>query len=142
MELLNDLNSEAMAAFSRPSHVRKSGLSEISTSDEVIEYMKQLRQKLLLRTRKVSRLTTNRVSFELSEEQIKIIVSMLPDEVIQNSWSSEIRRFEGAMVSLDISGFTDLSEKYQQIENGASKLSMMLNSYLGTMVVSILTTNL
>ena len=138
MELLNDLNAEANC---RPSCAKRSMLSENSTSDEVIEYMKQLRQKLLMRTRKVSRLTTNRVSFELSDEQIKIIVSMLPDEVIQNSWSNEIRRFEGAMVSLDISGFTDLSEKYQQIENGASKLSMMLNSYLGTMVVSIVITN-
>jgi len=38
----------------------------------------------------------------------------------------------------DISGFTELSEKYQNLENGASKLSAVLNFYLGIMVQEIL----
>lgn len=49
-----------------------------------------------------------------------------------------IRHFEAAVLFADISGFTDLSDKYQNFDNGASKLSMFLNFYLGTMVQEIL----
>lgn len=73
----------------------------------------------------------------MNNEQIRTIVSMLPDEVVGDPTNYNVRKFEAAVVSVDISGFTDLSEKYQQIENGASKLSIVLNHYLGTMVVSI-----
>lgn len=63
---------------------------------------------------------------------------MLPDEIIRNTSDSEIRHFECAVFFADISGFTDLSDKYQNLENGASKLSMVLNFYLGSMVQEIL----
>lgn len=63
---------------------------------------------------------------------------MLPDEIIKNPMESEIRNFEAAVFFADISGFTDLSDKYQNFENGASKLSMVLNFYIGTMVQEIL----
>lgn len=49
-----------------------------------------------------------------------------------------MRSFEAAVLFADVSGFTDLSDKYQNVENGASKLSMVLNFYLGIMVQEIL----
>ncbi|XP_070499414.1 adenylate cyclase type 10-like [Chironomus tepperi] len=66
------------------------------------------------------------------------IASLIPDEVLLNPTDYEIRQFEAAVLFADISGFTELSEKYQNLENGASKLSAVLNFYLGIMVQEIL----
>lgn len=63
---------------------------------------------------------------------------MLPDEVIHHPGDYKVRKFEAAVLFADISGFTDLSEKYQTFDNGASKLSQVLNFYLGSMVQEIL----
>lgn len=63
---------------------------------------------------------------------------MLPDEIMRNPMESAIRKIEAAVLFADISGFTDLSDKYQNFDNGASKLSMVLNFYLGSMVQEII----
>ncbi|XP_058447696.1 adenylate cyclase type 10-like [Malaya genurostris] len=69
----------------------------------------------------------------------KIISSMIPDEVLCNAEDYRPRRFMTAMMFADVSGFTDLSEKFNQPgKGGASKLSHVLNSYLGAMVQEIL----
>lgn len=70
---------------------------------------------------------------EYTSEQLKAIASLLPDEVIlhNSAFDYKLRTFEAAVFFVDISGFTDLSVKYQSLENGASKLSMVLNFYLG-----------
>lgn len=138
MELLSETNKKSWPNNSRPTSLGlKSVLSESSTPDEVIEYMTQLKQRLQHKNNRLSRETISRNSIELSREQIETLVSMLPDEVIQNPTNFDIRKFEAAVVSVDVSGFTDLSENYQKVENGASKLSIVLNFYLGTMAVSI-----
>lgn len=69
------------------------------------------------------------------------IASLIPDEILSNPKYYKPRKFEAVVLFADISGFTDLSEKYQNIENGASKLSAVLNLYLGTMVQEILSNN-
>lgn len=79
-----------------------------------------------------------RNSLRLTDEQVKTIASLLPDEVIHHTGEREVRQYEASVLFADVSGFTDLSEKYQTLENGASKLSMVLNFYLGTMVQEIL----
>jgi hypothetical protein len=137
MELLNDINAEALAANSRSSLMARSGLRETSTSEEIIAYLQRIKLKLQNKTRP-SRSRISQTVDDMSDEQVKAMMTMLPDEVIQNPSSFEIRKFEAAVLSLDVSGFTDLSERYQLVENGASKLSMVLNSYLGNMVVSFL----
>lgn len=63
---------------------------------------------------------------------------MLPDEVINNAYDYKTRKFDAVVIFVDVSGFTDLSDKYQRLENGASKLSMVLNFYIGSMVLEIL----
>lgn len=74
----------------------------------------------------------------LTDDQVKTIASLLPDEVIHHPDDRTIRQYETSVLFADVSGFTALSEKYQTLENGASKLSMILNFYLGTMVQEIL----
>jgi class 3 adenylate cyclase len=81
---------------------------------------------------------SGRASFAMTEDQLKSIASMLPDEINHHGCDYELRKFQAAVFFADISGFTDLSEKYKNFENGASKLSMVLNFYLGSMVQEIL----
>lgn len=111
-----------------------------NSSENLIEDLVRLRRNLLLKSNKnVSRFTINsRSSVRLTDEQVKLIISMLPDEVNNHAFDYETRKFEAAVIFADISGFTDLSDKYQSYENGASKLSMVLNFYLGSMVDEIL----
>lgn len=102
-----------------------------------------MKNNLLLKCNKnAARVTigsaTERSSMQLTDEQVQTISSMLPDEVIHSAYDYKIRKFSAAVFSADISGFTDLSEKFQSFENGASKLSMVLNSYLGSMVQEIM----
>ncbi|XP_055594686.1 adenylate cyclase type 10-like [Uranotaenia lowii] len=69
----------------------------------------------------------------------KVISSMIPDEVLTSAEDYRPRKFMTAMMFVDVSGFTDLSEKFNQPgKGGASKLSQVLNSYLGAMVQEIL----
>lgn len=69
------------------------------------------------------------------------MIPLIPDEVINFPTNYNLRSFGGAVLFADVSGFTDLSDKYQNVENGASKLSMVLNFYLGIMVQEILSHN-
>jgi class 3 adenylate cyclase len=69
------------------------------------------------------------------------LASLLPDEVLYNCQDYKMRSFEAAVLFADVSGFTDLSSRYQNLENGASKFSMTLNFYIGIMVQEILSHN-
>ncbi|XP_035907479.1 adenylate cyclase type 10-like isoform X1 [Anopheles stephensi] len=69
----------------------------------------------------------------------KVISSMVPDEVLYSPDDYKTSKFMTAMMFVDVSGFTDLSELYHNPENGgASKLSQVLNTYLGGIVNEIL----
>ncbi|XP_053691913.1 adenylate cyclase type 10-like [Sabethes cyaneus] len=69
----------------------------------------------------------------------KTISSMIPDEVLCSAEDYLPRQFMTAMMFADVSGFTDLSEKFNKPgKGGASKLSQVLNSYIGAMVQEIL----
>lgn len=74
------------------------------------------------------------------DEHIKYlqIAPLLPDEIIKQSSDDEVRTFGAVIIFADVSGFTDLSDKYQSVDNGASKLSTVLNFYLGNMIQEIL----
>lgn len=108
-------------------------------SEDLIEQLLRIKKKLLLKSnRSATRFTISRGSGRYSAEQVKVLASMLPDELIHSPSDYQLREFEGAVFFADISGFTDLSAKYSNLDNGASKLSMVLNFYLGTMVQEIL----
>lgn len=123
---------------SRKSFQRRKSQSFDVTGD-FVEDLVRVRTNLLLKANQnVPRYELNRNSFWLTDDQLKSIASMLPDEIIHHGSNYELRKFEAAVFFADISGFTDLSEKYKNLENGASKLSVVLNFYLGSMVQEIL----
>uniref|UniRef100_A0A2A4J100 Guanylate cyclase domain-containing protein n=1 Tax=Heliothis virescens TaxID=7102 RepID=A0A2A4J100_HELVI len=69
-----------------------------------------------------------------------IIASMVPDEIIYKHCDYSIRSYETALMFCDVSGFTDLCEKYTTCgRGGPSRLTKVLNSYIGAMVQEILT---
>nr|XP_049701323.1 adenylate cyclase type 10 [Helicoverpa armigera] len=69
-----------------------------------------------------------------------IIASMVPDEIIYKHCDYSVRSYDTALMFCDISGFTDLCEKYTTSgRGGPSRLTKVLNSYIGAMVQEILT---
>ncbi|KAJ2948306.1 hypothetical protein O0L34_g7542 [Tuta absoluta] len=71
---------------------------------------------------------------------ISTIASMVPDEIIYNYSDYSLRSYETALMFIDVSGFTELCESYTKSgRGGPSKLTQVLNSYIGAMVQEILT---
>lgn len=80
-----------------------------------------------------------RESEDIELIQMKTLASMVPDEILIHHQNHTVRNFEAAIMITDASGFTDLSDKYNKMgKGGASMLSAVLNSYMGTMVQEIL----
>ncbi|XP_011690793.1 PREDICTED: adenylate cyclase type 10-like [Wasmannia auropunctata] len=76
------------------------------------------------------------------EHHTKIFASMCPDEILDHYDNYETREYEMTLMLGDVSGFTDLTEKYTKTGvGGPSKLSETLNSYIGAMVQEILSHN-
>ncbi|RLU22081.1 hypothetical protein DMN91_006461 [Ooceraea biroi] len=67
---------------------------------------------------------------------------MCPDEILDHYDDYETREYYTTLMLGDVSGFTDLTEKYTKTGvGGPSKLSETLNSYIGAMVQEILSHN-
>ncbi|XP_029155514.1 adenylate cyclase type 10-like [Nylanderia fulva] len=76
------------------------------------------------------------------EHHTKIFASMCPDEILDHYDDYETREYYATLLLGDVSGFTDLTEKYTKTGvGGPSKLSETLNSYIGAMVQEILSHN-
>ncbi|CAH0401381.1 unnamed protein product [Chilo suppressalis] len=74
--------------------------------------------------------------------RISIVASMVPDEIIYYHWDRNIRSYETALMFIDVSGFTDLCESYTRPgRGGPSRLTQVLNSYIGAMIQEILMHN-
>lgn len=130
---------ELLDAITKKNHV--SLFSHQSNHDDVIEELEKIKKHLEQKRygQEKSRFTiTNRTLISsLSDQQMRTVATLLPDEILENPMDDSIRNFEAAVFFADVSGFTDLADKYQQVENGASKLSLVMNAYLGSMVQEI-----
>lgn len=69
----------------------------------------------------------------------RIVASLVPDEMIYNGGKIAQQSYGGAILFADISGFTDLTERYSNLgKGGPSRLTQVLNSYIGAMVQEIM----
>ncbi|KOC61337.1 Adenylate cyclase type 10 [Habropoda laboriosa] len=67
---------------------------------------------------------------------------MCPDEILDHYDNYQTRMYYTTLMLGDVSGFTDLAEKYTKAgRGGPSKLTETLNSYIGAMVQEILSHN-
>lgn len=118
----------------REAKARRKSTASSTTSEVFLDDLAKIKKGILLKSnRNVSRYT---VCNRLTEDQV--LKSLLPDEVLNSAFDYETRKLVCVVIFADVSGFTDLSDKYQSLENGASKLSMVLNFYIGSMVQEIL----
>ncbi|CAG9833176.1 unnamed protein product [Diabrotica balteata] len=73
------------------------------------------------------------------EKHVRIMASLVPDEIIYNIGDYSMKDLDACLLFGDVSGFTDLCEKYNTTgRGGPSRLTQVLNSYIGAMVQEIL----
>ncbi|XP_076268027.1 adenylate cyclase type 10-like [Rhynchophorus ferrugineus] len=128
---------------SKDSHESNDYFWAMSTSifkDDGGDDWKQRRAIPLQRKRVSDNQSDNSLTTEWArEEHTRIFASLVPDEVIYHINDYSRRYFEGCLLFGDVSGFTDLCEKYNKTgKGGPSKLTQVLNSYIGAMVQEIL----
>ncbi|KAJ3648251.1 hypothetical protein Zmor_020069 [Zophobas morio] len=71
--------------------------------------------------------------------QTKVMASLVPDEVIYNVEDYNHRQYDACFLFGDVSGFTELCEKYTKTGvSGPSRMTQVLNKYLGSMVQEVL----
>ncbi|XP_053973137.1 adenylate cyclase type 10-like [Hylaeus volcanicus] len=76
------------------------------------------------------------------DQHTRIFASMCPDEILDHYDDYQTRMYYTTLMLGDVSGFTDLAEKYTKTgRGGPSKLTDTLNSYIGAMVQEILSHN-
>ncbi|KAK9310730.1 hypothetical protein QLX08_000044 [Tetragonisca angustula] len=66
---------------------------------------------------------------------------MCPDEILDHYNDYKTRMYYTTLMLGDVSGFTELAEKFTKGKGGPSKLTETLNSYIGAMVQEILSHN-
>ncbi|KAL3270905.1 hypothetical protein HHI36_021414 [Cryptolaemus montrouzieri] len=73
------------------------------------------------------------------EKRTKISASLIPDEVIQNVNDYSHKHYNACLLFGDVSGFTELTEKYNQAgKGGPSRLTLVLNGYIGALIQEIM----
>ncbi|KAI5644898.1 adenylate and guanylate cyclase catalytic domain-containing protein [Phthorimaea operculella] len=77
------------------------------------------------------------VEVHLTKRQTLILSTLVPDEVLllDRFDTGEPRRFVGVLLMADVSGYTALSERYNNIGKGGTyRLTATLNTYLGALI--------
>lgn len=73
------------------------------------------------------------------ETKTKILASLMPDEVLQDVNDYSHKHYNACLLLGDVSGFTELTEKYNQAgKGGPSRLTLVLNGYIGALVQEIM----
>ncbi|XP_053615878.1 adenylate cyclase type 10-like [Plodia interpunctella] len=75
------------------------------------------------------------IEAELSKKQTLILSTLVPDEILlmDNFDPGATKRFVGVLLMADVSGYTALSEKYNSLKGGTYRLTVTLNTYLGSL---------
>ncbi|XP_032522428.2 adenylate cyclase type 10-like [Danaus plexippus] len=76
------------------------------------------------------------VEVKLTKKQTLILSTLVPDEILlmENFSSANPKRFVGVLMMADVSGYTALSEKYNNSGKGGTyRLTVTLNTYLGSL---------
>ncbi|XP_075984842.1 adenylate cyclase type 10-like isoform X2 [Anticarsia gemmatalis] len=73
----------------------------------------------------------------LTKKQTLILSTLVPDEILHMDKfdTSETKRFVGVLLMADVSGYTALSERYNNTGKGGTyRLTVTLNTYLGSLI--------
>ncbi|KOB77184.1 putative soluble adenylyl cyclase [Operophtera brumata] len=86
--------------------------------------------------------TDQDVEVQLTQRQTLILSTLVPDEIllIDKFDQSDPKRFVGVLLMADVSGYTALSERYNNTGKGGTyRLTVTLNTYLGSLIELIYT---
>ncbi|XP_072394694.1 adenylate cyclase type 10-like isoform X4 [Diabrotica undecimpunctata] len=108
--------------------------SSIIQSAEAEEFRKRRNKPIVTTTRRCESDGDQYV-----EKHVRIMASLVPDEIIYNIGDYSMKDLDACLLFGDVSGFTDLCEKYNTTgRGGPSRLTQVLNAYIGAMVQEIL----
>uniref|UniRef100_A0A2H1WSR3 SFRICE_010761 n=1 Tax=Spodoptera frugiperda TaxID=7108 RepID=A0A2H1WSR3_SPOFR len=77
------------------------------------------------------------IDIQLTKKQTLILSTLVPDEILlMDKFNSvETKRFVGVLLMADVSGYTALSERYNNTGKGGTyRLTATLNTYLGALI--------
>nr|XP_021191693.2 adenylate cyclase type 10 [Helicoverpa armigera] len=77
------------------------------------------------------------IEVQLTKKQTLILSTLVPDEIllIDKFDSTDTKRFVGVLLMADVSGYTALSERYNNTGKGGTyRLTVTLNTYLGALI--------
>ncbi|XP_047537856.1 adenylate cyclase type 10-like [Vanessa atalanta] len=77
------------------------------------------------------------VEVNLTKKQTLVLSTLVPDEILlmKNFSTGDPKKFVGVLMMADVSGYTALSEKYNNTGKGGTyKLTVTLNTYLGSLI--------
>ncbi|XP_034836229.1 adenylate cyclase type 10-like isoform X1 [Maniola hyperantus] len=77
------------------------------------------------------------VEVNLTKKQTLVLATLVPDEILlmENFQTVETKRFVGVLLMADVSGYTALSERYNNTGKGGTyRLTVTLNTYLGSLI--------
>ncbi|XP_073959541.1 adenylate cyclase type 10-like [Choristoneura fumiferana] len=80
------------------------------------------------------------VEVQLTKKQTLLLSTLVPDEILlmEKFDSAEPKRFVGVLLMADVSGYTALSERYNNTGKGGTyRLTVTLNTYLGSLIEMI-----
>ncbi|XP_045778992.1 adenylate cyclase type 10-like isoform X2 [Maniola jurtina] len=93
--------------------------------------------EFFVRKSTVSNQSDQDVEVNLTKKQTLVLTTLVPDEILlmENFQTFETKRFVGVLMMADVSGYTALSERYNNSGKGGTyRLTATLNTYLGSLI--------
>ncbi|XP_030023044.1 adenylate cyclase type 10 isoform X2 [Manduca sexta] len=133
------LNTEKWRHYGKRMSRRGTDFLEDETDDEEPKYreIKDWVQEFFDRKSECLDKADQDVEVQLTKKQTLILSTLVPDEILlmDNFDSSEPKRFVGVLLMADVSGYTALSERYNNTGKGGTyRLTVTLNTYLGSLI--------
>ncbi|XP_039760062.1 adenylate cyclase type 10-like [Pararge aegeria] len=99
--------------------------------------LKEWVDEFFVRKSTVSNQSDQDVEVNLTKKQTLVLATLVPDEILlmDNFQAVETKRFVGVLMMADVSGYTALSERYNNTGKGGTyRLTVTLNTYLGSLI--------
>ncbi|XP_037867949.1 adenylate cyclase type 10 isoform X1 [Bombyx mori] len=113
--------------------------AEEEESDDEPKYneIKDWVQQFFERNSECSDQNDQDVEVKLTNQQTLILSTLVPDEILlmEKFDTNDLKRFVGVVLMADVSGYTALSERYNNTGKGGTyRLTVTLNTYLGSLI--------
>ncbi|XP_045504242.1 adenylate cyclase type 10-like [Colias croceus] len=132
------LNSEKWRSFGK--RISRKDQDQEEDSDDDVPKAGELKdwvEEFFVRKSVCADKSDQDIEVKLNKKQTLILSTLVPDEILlMNKFdTSDANRFVGVLLMADVSGYTALSEKYNNYGKGGTyRLTVTLNTYLGSLI--------